>query len=70
MAPNLHKMSCTEPPASHAHLLAVEMNGAGGWENPEAVMEEVAFRATHISSLLAEMFEAAGKKDWLEADEP
>jgi len=72
MAPNLHKTSCTELPASRAHLLAVEMemNEAGGWENPEAVMDEVAFRATHISSLMAEMFEYASKKDWWVADEP
>jgi hypothetical protein len=69
MDPNLRKTSGTHAPVFHAHLLAVEMNGQAGLENPEAVMEEVAFRATHISSLMEEMFETASKKDWWEADE-
>jgi len=32
-------------------------------ETPEAVMEEVEFRTTHVSSLLEEMFEESKKHD-------
>jgi len=32
-------------------------------ESPEAVMAEVEFRTTHVSSLLAEMFEESKKHD-------
>jgi hypothetical protein len=42
---------------------------SGGWvtlESPEAVMEEVEFRATHVSSLMEEMFEEARKHDFWE----
>jgi hypothetical protein len=70
MDPNLRKISGTETAVSHAHLLAREMNGHGELENPAAVMAEVAFRATHISSLMEEMFETAKNKDWWETDEP
>jgi len=53
---------------SHAHLLVTESGGLAAAESPEAVMEEVEFRATHLSSLLEEMFEEAKKHDWWESD--
>ena len=49
--------------ASHAHLLVAESGGLIALESPEAVMEEVEFRATHVSALLAEMFEESKKHD-------
>ncbi len=70
MGSNLHKVSGTEPTVCHAHLLAIEMSDGGGRENPEAVIAEVSFRATHISSLMEEMFKTASEKDWWELDEP
>ena len=48
---------------SHAHLLVAESGGLVTLESPEAVMEEVEFRATHVSSLLTEMFEESKKHD-------
>jgi hypothetical protein len=48
---------------SHAHLLVAESGGLVLMETPEAVMEEVEFRTTHVSSLLEEMFEEAKKHD-------
>ena len=49
----------------HAHLLVTEAEGRVALESPEAVMEEVEFRATHLSSLMEEMFEEARKReDW------
>jgi hypothetical protein len=45
------------------------MGGASGAETPEAVITEVSFRATHISSLMEEMFKTASEKDWWEKDE-
>ena len=64
MDPFLQKMSgTTTGTGSHAHLLVAESGGLVTVESPEAVMEEVAFRATHVSSLLAEMFEEAKKHD-------
>jgi hypothetical protein len=48
----------------HAHLLFTEPGGRVTLESPEAVMEEVEFRATHVSSLLEEMFEEARKHDF------
>jgi hypothetical protein len=70
MDPNLHKVSGAEPPVYHAHLLAIEMSDGGGRENPEAVIAEVSFRATHVSSLMEEMFKTASEKNWWEKDEP
>jgi hypothetical protein len=64
MDPFLQKMSVTTTGTTHhAHLLVAESGGLVAMESPEAVMEEVAFRATHISSLLEEMLEEAGKHD-------
>lgn len=48
---------------SHAHLLVAESGGLVLMETPEAVMEEVEFRTTHVSSLLEEMFEESKKHD-------
>jgi len=65
MDPFLHnKMggTTTGTPA-HAHLLVAESGGLVTMESPTAVMEEVAFRATHVSSLLEKMFEEAKKHD-------
>jgi hypothetical protein len=70
MGPNLHKVGGAEPPVCHAHLLAVETGGEGALEKPEAVIAEVSFRATHISSLMEAMFKEASEKDWWEKDEP
>jgi hypothetical protein len=53
---------------SHAHLLVAEMAGKAAPENPAAVMEEVEYRATHISLLMAKMFEEAMKRDEWESD--
>jgi len=65
--PNLN--GTTTGTVAHAHLLVAESGGLITLENPEAVMQEVDFRATHISSLLAEMFREAEKHDLLETDE-
>jgi hypothetical protein len=73
MDPFLQKISSTATgTGSHAHLLVAESGGLIAMENPEAVMEEVEFRATHISSLMAEMFEEYKKHDnfFWEPDEP
>jgi hypothetical protein len=48
---------------SHAHLLVAESGGLVLLETPEAVMEEVEFRTTHVSSLLEEMFEESKNHD-------
>jgi hypothetical protein len=70
MNPNLRHHTGTEPPVCHAHLLAVEMTGTNGLETPAAVMEEVEFRATHVSSLMEEMFrEASRRHEWWEETE-
>jgi hypothetical protein len=62
MDPFQHNLSgTTTGTAIHAHLLVAEGGGVILMESPEAVMEEVAFRATHISSLLEEMFEESQK---------
>ena len=64
MNPFLQKMGgTTTGTGSHAHLLVAESGGLVLLETPEAVMEEVEFRTTHISSLLEEMFEEAKKHD-------
>lgn len=48
---------------SHAHLLVAESGGMILVESPEAVIDEVNFRATHVSSLLEELFEESKKHD-------
>ena len=48
-------------PGLHAHLLAMELGGKSVRETPEEVMREVVFRATHVSSLMEEMFRDAEK---------
>ena len=64
MIPFLQKMGgTTTGTGSHAHLLVAESGGLVLLETPEAVMEEVEFRTTHVSSLLEEMFEEAKKHD-------
>lgn len=64
MNPSLHKLGgSTMGNASHAHLLIAESGGLVTLESPEAVMDEVEFRATHVSSLLLEMFEESKKHD-------
>lgn len=72
MDPLLHKMNgITTDSAIHAHLLVAESGGLVALESPEAVMDEVTFRATHVSSLLEEMFEESKKHDsFWEPDEP
>ena len=64
MDPFLKNMSGTTTGANiHAHLLVAEGGGLVTLESPEAVMAEVAFRATHVSSLLEQMFAETGKHD-------
>jgi len=64
MDPLLNKLSgTTTGRATRAHLLVAESGGLVTMESPKAVMEEVAFRATHVSSLLEEMFEELKKRD-------
>jgi hypothetical protein len=48
---------------SHAHLLVAETGGIVTLESPQAVMEEVEYRATHVSALMEEMFAEARKHD-------
>jgi hypothetical protein len=47
----------------HAHLLVTESGGLVAQESSEAVMAEVAFRTTHVGSLLEEMFKETKKHD-------
>ena len=54
---------------SHAHLLVAEMGAKAAPENPGAVMEEVEYRATQVSSLMEEMFTDAMKHTEWESDE-
>jgi hypothetical protein len=62
--------STTTGPGSHAHLLVAEMCDLTVPESPATVMAEVEFRATHISSLMEEMFEESRKHDdWWEDDD-
>ena len=56
-------MGSTIGTGAHAHLLVAESGGLILLETPEAVMDEVNFRATHVSSLLEEMFEEAKQHD-------
>jgi hypothetical protein len=53
----------------HAHLLVAEMAGKPAPENPVAVMEEVEFRATHVSLLMEKMFAETSKQNEWESDE-
>ena len=48
---------------AHAHLLVAESGGLVALESSAAVMAEVEFRTTHVSSLLVEMFEEAKMHD-------
>jgi hypothetical protein len=59
----------TPETATHAHLLVAETGGLIIAESPEAVMAEVEFRATHLSSLMKEMLEEAAKHELWEEDE-
>lgn len=54
---------------SHAHLLVAEMGTNAASEKPEAVMEEVEYRATHVSLLMEKMFTESMKHDEWESDE-
>lgn len=64
MNPFLQNMDgTTTGTMSHAHLLVAESGGLVTLESPAAVMAEVEFRTTHVSSLLAEMFEEAARHD-------
>ena len=64
MNPFLQNTSGTTTGANaHAHLLVAESGGLVTLESPEAVMAEVEFRATHISSFLEQIFTEAGKHD-------
>ena len=64
MNPFLQNMNGTNTGANtHAHLLVTESGGLVTQETPAAVMAEIEFRNTHVSSLLAEMFEQASKHD-------
>lgn len=70
MTPRIDKLGgTTTGTGGHAHLLVAESGGLITLESPEAVMEEVEFRATHVSSLMEEMFKEAGKHDLWEMDE-
>lgn len=53
----------------HAHLLIAETGGMVTRESPEEVMAEVEFRATHLSSLMEDMFKEAMNREWWEDDE-
>jgi hypothetical protein len=64
MTLTLHKLGVTTTGGSgHAHLLVAESGGLVALESPEAVMEEVEFRATHVGELLEEMFAEAKRHD-------
>jgi len=70
MTPRIDKPGgTTTGMCGHAHLLVAESGGLITLESPEAVMEEVEFRATHVSSLMEEMFAEAKKHDFWELDE-
>jgi hypothetical protein len=53
----------------HAHLLIAETGGLVVVESPEEVMAEVEFRATHLSSLMEDMFKEAMNREWWGDDE-
>ena len=54
---------------SHAHLLVAETGGLVARESPEEVMAEIEFRATHLSSLMEDMFKEVMEREWWEDDE-
>jgi hypothetical protein len=69
MTPNLNKLGGTMAGTSaHAHLLVAESGGRITLESPGAVMEEVEFRASHVSSLMEDMFAETRKHDCWEWD--
>ncbi|HZI33950.1 MAG TPA: hypothetical protein VFF11_16545 [Candidatus Binatia bacterium] len=49
--------------------MVAETGGLVAMESPEAVMAEIEFRATHLSSLMEEMFAEAMKREWWSGDE-
>jgi hypothetical protein len=70
MTSNLNNLSGTVAgTVSHAHLLVAESGGLVTLESPEAIMEEVEFRATHVSSLMEEMFAETRKHDFWDLNE-
>lgn len=67
---SVHPMNGTGTDAGlHAHLLAMELGGRLVRETPEEVMREIAFRSTHVSRLLEEMFREAETRNLVEVDE-
>ena len=56
--------------SGHAHLLVAEPGGLMTPESPEAVMAEVAYRKTCISSLLEKILREEESCDQVEMDEP
>jgi hypothetical protein len=70
MTPLVQKTSGPDPgPGFHAHLLVEETGGRVAMESPEAVMEEVEFRTSHISLLMEKMFEESREHDFGELTE-
>ena len=70
MTPLVQKMSGPgSEPGCHAHLLVEEAGGRAAMESPEAVMEEVEFRTSHISLLMKKMFDEAWEHDFGELTE-
>ena len=70
MTPRIDKLGGTiTGTGGHAHLLVAESGGLVTLESPEAIMEEVEFRATHVSSLMEEMLAEAKKHDFWEMEE-
>lgn len=64
MTPRVQKMSGPgSEPGRHAHLLVEEAGGRVAVESPEAVMDEVEFRTSHISLLMEKMFDEAREHD-------
>jgi hypothetical protein len=55
--------------SGHAHLLVSETDGLVTLESPEAVMKEVAFRESCISSLLQDILRNEEAQDRVEVDD-
>jgi hypothetical protein len=71
MNPSRHIISDTTTGTNgHAHLLVAEPGGLMTPESPEAVMAEVAYRKTCISSLLEKMFREEEAQNQVDDDEP
>ena len=71
MNPSCHIISDTTTGTSgHAHLLVAGSGGLMTPESPEAVMAEVAYRETCISSLLEKMFREDEAQNQVDDDEP